>query len=461
MSIRLFVCWSGERRGKPLAAIMKAWLEQIFGDALDIVYSGDIEKGALWFDDLTQKLEGAQAGLICITPEALRSPWIHFEAGALFRAVTARGNGTPPGRKQESRIYTLLHGVDPGELALPLSAFQHTRSDDEHDVRRLVETIIRTVGRTDAEVEEWPAQYEQYWRDLRNRLETLQPLETEEAYPGFERLFQRKTFNEPFDECTNQNWVDRYVATLQTLERLHQRQPELANGAKPYLADLLDELIAQLDGYAMDLQAFLIREEKFGFTDEGKLDLAPGIVKPLERRRKRIKQLVLQMLQPGGDPVLEDARRYARLTTTAERKSLLIHPYQRRIEQGDAELSRPEKLERYPTSLWDFDRIVFYLVCENQERPDTAELVRAAARELERLEALDETGSLTPLYYALRALDRGLPQRPLPPGDQDELRKLLGDIHQMIRRSGADRGGQTRRLIERLLAALASPSQQR
>jgi hypothetical protein len=115
-------------------------------------------------------------------------------------------------------------------------------------------------------------------------------LSVDELMPDFESLFQRKTFNEPFDECTTQNWISRYKGAVETMDALQTRRGDIQRACKPYLAELYTELLAQLDGYAMDVRALLLEEINFEFGDEGKLEMPKGVHKACERRRERIKQ---------------------------------------------------------------------------------------------------------------------------------------------------------------------------
>jgi hypothetical protein len=75
--------------------------------------------------------------------------------------------------------------------------------------------------------------------------------------------------------------------------------------------DLFDQLIAETDGYAMVMQAFLLQENKFSELQKGgALDLPEGIRDARERRRLRLKFLVSRLLAPDGAPIFEASRRF-------------------------------------------------------------------------------------------------------------------------------------------------------
>ena len=142
-AMNIFICWSGDR-SKRLANALQTYLPQfipVFQSAPDknsLFVSDDITKGSRWFDEVERQLDVADAGLVCITREALQSGWIHFEAGALARAV--RKNATKA-RAHGGTLYTYLLGVQPDELTGPLAEYQSTRFDRE-DTKRLCAAIV-------------------------------------------------------------------------------------------------------------------------------------------------------------------------------------------------------------------------------------------------------------------------------------------------------------------------------
>ena len=80
MPTRVFLCWSGARSRK-FAEALKDWLPNTLGDAVETSMSTQIEKGAEWFEELLKALDNAACGILCLTPEAMESRWVHFESG--------------------------------------------------------------------------------------------------------------------------------------------------------------------------------------------------------------------------------------------------------------------------------------------------------------------------------------------------------------------------------------------
>lgn len=75
----------------------------------------DIESGQRGLHLIAQELNGRNYGVICITPENLRAPWINFEAGALSKSV------------DDGRVVPLLLDLDAKDVPFPLGQFQAKR----------------------------------------------------------------------------------------------------------------------------------------------------------------------------------------------------------------------------------------------------------------------------------------------------------------------------------------------
>jgi hypothetical protein len=98
--MKFFLCWSGTR-SREFAVKVEKWLPQLFGRALNTTISTEIEKGSEWFEELRRALDASDAGILCLTQEAVASPWIHFEAGSLVRALGERsGTGRDSGARR-------------------------------------------------------------------------------------------------------------------------------------------------------------------------------------------------------------------------------------------------------------------------------------------------------------------------------------------------------------------------
>ena len=456
----LFFCWS-ERRSRALAGALKehlpAFIPGLAGpDGSNLFMSDDIVKGSRWFNSVEAHLAKADVGVVCITREGLRSGWIHFEAGALARTIGKK-------RRQGGALLTYLLGVRPDELTGPLAEYQAT-SVERDDTRKLCAAIVNVMVRTKAqEPPDWETAFDKNWGNFEAAVKTIPLLPASDLIPGLEDLFRPKTFNEPLEDCMRQAWIERFTAVREALAALESHRPVMS-ADNTYLLDLFNQLGAELDGYSMNMGALLLKEKQFDVDSQsGRLIVGDGIKRACESRRGRIRQLVTHLLAPNCAPVLEaESRRYAKMSSFDSRKTLLIHPAERAIRNrasgaavtvGDKELTA-DVLEACAASLWEFDRVCFYMVQEHDGSADTARLLRDVEREFETVRAVDGGGSLIPLYYALRALKAKLRARELGVTANDDVISLLNNIVQIITRYGLDPGRQVQDIVADLQSRL-------
>jgi hypothetical protein len=155
--MKIFLSWSGAR-SRAVAEALNDWLPRII-QALKLFYSPEIEKGSDWSAVLDAALKDTGFGIICLTPDNLKSPWIHFEAGALFKTHGAM-------------IWTFLHGINHGDVQQPLGKYQHTLAEKE-DVFRLLTSIngrLAVDGGSPLNAAILRDTFEKYWPELEEKL---------------------------------------------------------------------------------------------------------------------------------------------------------------------------------------------------------------------------------------------------------------------------------------------------
>ncbi len=131
-SLDIFYCWSHARSHR-VAMALDAFVSGVAKDLLGIDYhsflsSQAIPMGKRWFDYLMAELGKANAAVLCFTPEALGSDWIHYEAGAMSA------------RFGFERIMVYLHGVSE-TFSGPLGEFQAAASTRE-STRKMVGDLL-------------------------------------------------------------------------------------------------------------------------------------------------------------------------------------------------------------------------------------------------------------------------------------------------------------------------------
>lgn len=128
--MRIFISWSGNR-SKFIAETLRWWLPNVIQCLEPFISSQDIQKGARGSTVISENLEAASVGIICLTPENQKAPWILFEAGALSKIAT-------------SHVCTFLYELEPSDVERPLGEFQHTKCERE-DILALITTLNRLV----------------------------------------------------------------------------------------------------------------------------------------------------------------------------------------------------------------------------------------------------------------------------------------------------------------------------
>ena len=78
----------------------------------------DLPKGVPWSSELLQRLDDADAGIFCVTPEALRNGWFNFEGGVIFNR----------NRQRLVCAYVVSGKVPPSS---PFSLFQLTQATED------------------------------------------------------------------------------------------------------------------------------------------------------------------------------------------------------------------------------------------------------------------------------------------------------------------------------------------
>jgi TIR domain len=388
--MKIFICWS-QGRSQTLAKALHAWLPRVI-DGVEPFLSSEIEKGRPWFDEISRSLRESDAGLVCLTPECVHAPWIHFEAGALANAV-------------DGRLYPYLHGVRPEELSGPLSAFQSTRAIREDTlglIRSLAQEAGGPVSRDNAE-----SRFDNAWPLLEKVIQELDRVTIEAVVPGFSDLFASKTFTEPMRECPDGSWIARHERLGRVDAVLQNARDDVTALGLPHMVRLYEELRRQLDLYLMNVRSKLLTARPFAAAPDGLLDIPRDVLDGCETPRIRVQQLVQRLLDPTSAPVVEEAIRFDGLDT--EQRKRIIQGIERQVAAGHlpfSEAQRPRALD----SFWDLDRIVTYLSLEAEvtTAAHVMDLSNHVRRELELVESLKVRSSLMALYYAVRALDHGL-----------------------------------------------------
>lgn len=169
--MKVFISWSGNRSGQ-LALELRRWIPQVLQAVEEPWMSQtDVKAGSRWGMELGRVLAEYHFGIVCVTPENIKAPWLHFEAGALAKAL------------DQAKVCPLLLGLRPEDLAgTPFHQFQCCAVSRE-GVLKLLRTLNDQLGPNKLETSVLQGAFDNNWRDLEERLQTLDgfALDTEEG----------------------------------------------------------------------------------------------------------------------------------------------------------------------------------------------------------------------------------------------------------------------------------------
>ncbi|MER1957913.1 MAG: hypothetical protein ABS942_11060 [Solibacillus sp.] len=161
--MKLFISWSGEL-SRQVALVLRDWIPSVIQSVEPYVSSEDIDKGARWSSDIASELNESNYGIIVVTKENIKAPWINFESGALSKQI------------DQSKVSPFLYNLKKSELDGPLVQFQLTIFTKD-DVKKLVESINKTLGTEALEQSRLDKVFDVWWEPLNESLSALSNFE--------------------------------------------------------------------------------------------------------------------------------------------------------------------------------------------------------------------------------------------------------------------------------------------
>jgi hypothetical protein len=154
--MKAFISWSGSQ-SKELGEAIRDWIPLVLQAVTPYFTPSDIEKGTRWSNDVSKELEASSVGILCITRENIRAPWILFEAGALSKSI------------DKSHVCPILFGVSPADIEGPLKQFQCT-AFDKGDMKQLLATINGRLQDGKLAPKTLEAVFDKWWPDLSDKI---------------------------------------------------------------------------------------------------------------------------------------------------------------------------------------------------------------------------------------------------------------------------------------------------
>ena len=157
--MKIFISWSGDLSHE-VAKLLKDWLKCVLQATEPWLSSSDMQRGSIWFDDISDALKDCSTGIVCLTKGNLKAPWILFESGGLLKGLAT------------NRVCTFLVNLEPKDVEPPLSQFNHTIAKKDN-VFELVKTLNNRLEQTKLEPETLEKVFDMYWPQFENDLKKI------------------------------------------------------------------------------------------------------------------------------------------------------------------------------------------------------------------------------------------------------------------------------------------------
>src|SRR5262245_28773170 len=158
--MRVFISWSKEP-SRTVAEALRDWLPDVIHTLEPWVSSTDIGAGARWSAEIADALASTKIGILCVTQENQREPWLLFEAGALAKTV------------KDTFVCPYLIQMHSADLEQgPLTQFQ-TKLADKKGTFELLSTINSALESKALPMDRLQRMFERNWDPLEAKLKNL------------------------------------------------------------------------------------------------------------------------------------------------------------------------------------------------------------------------------------------------------------------------------------------------
>lgn len=157
--MEVFISWSGETSHK-IASFLNNLIPNVIQNVETFLSSKDIDRGSIWFVEITERLKKAKMGIVCLTRDNKDKPWIQFESGALAIGFSAK-------------VCTFLVDIAYADLLEnPLAQFNHTLPTKD-SIFLLMQTINKCLGDNRVKENILKNSFESSWRNFENEFKMI------------------------------------------------------------------------------------------------------------------------------------------------------------------------------------------------------------------------------------------------------------------------------------------------
>lgn len=206
--MNVFISWSGER-SLQVAKLLRSWLKCVLQATNPWISSDNIERGTMWFQDISESLNNCSIGILCLTKDNRNAPWILFEAGGLLKGLST------------NRVCTFLIDLEPKDIEPPLSQFNHTLPTRE-GLFQLISTLNNHLDHNKLDETTLSKVFQTYWASFEEEfLQILEKTKEKQADESVrtendlltEILYTVRSMNQQFKKATPQESACTFLET--------------------------------------------------------------------------------------------------------------------------------------------------------------------------------------------------------------------------------------------------------
>jgi hypothetical protein len=218
--MKVFISWSGNM-SREIGGVLRDWLPKVLQFIKPYFSEVDIGKGEQWLKNINKELKDTTAGIVCLTPDNINSPWLMFEAGAIFNKTS------------DTLICPILFNLKKIQISGPLSQFQLTEFKNR-EIKKLIEGLNKLGGEKKLSADLINETFNKWWQDdlkkkvddIIKKYEDLPPPKIrsdrdvlEEVLTLVRSISRSETVDEKVDEKVKKRNDDKISSLMETLKR--------------------------------------------------------------------------------------------------------------------------------------------------------------------------------------------------------------------------------------------------
>lgn len=196
--MKVFISWSGEFSHE-IAIELNLWIKCVLQLCKPWISSEDIEKGKIWFDEISDALSETNIGILVLTKENKDKPWILFEAGALSKGLN------------KNKVCPILVDLAPTDITAPLSEFNCTNLENREDMMKFFGTLNKELKENKLEEPVFSRVFEKYWEDFLKKIKEIKQ--------KFKKEDSEKTEKKKEDSLVTIDMMNEFMYEVRSIRR--------------------------------------------------------------------------------------------------------------------------------------------------------------------------------------------------------------------------------------------------